>query len=109
MLERQRGSRVRMRRWVWTGVGVTCAALVAVSASAQSYIAGAVAAEVVRTTTSKSGNSTYDNGSGEVAAGAIRVGSSVTDRFGVELEFYRPGEIKTSMDAPIYYASGLSY
>jgi opacity protein-like surface antigen len=85
-----------------------CAASMPASASAQSYIAGAVAAEIVRTTSTKSGNSTYDNGSGEVAAGAIRVGSSITDRFGVELEFYRPGQIELSQDAPIYYAAGQS-
>ena len=44
-------------------------------ARAQSvYVGGAVAAEVVRTSSTKSGGTTYDNGSGEAFGGAIRVG-----------------------------------
>lgn len=66
------------------------------------YVAGAVAAEVVRTTSSRSGGSTYDNGNGEAVAGAIRVGTNIAERFGVELEFFRPGAIESSGDLPYY-------
>jgi hypothetical protein len=76
------------------------------AASAQSvYVGGAIAAEVVRTTSTKSGGSTYDAGSGEAFAGAIRVGTSISPRFGVELEFFRPGEIEVNTDGPIYLAA----
>jgi hypothetical protein len=68
------------------------------------YVGGAVAAEVVRTSSTESGGATYDNGSGEAFGGAIRVGSFITSRFGVELEYFRPGEIETSLGGPIYFA-----
>ena len=78
------------------------------AASAQSvYVGGAIAAEVVRTTSTKSGGSTYDAGSGEAFAGAIRVGTSISPRFGVELEFFRPGEIEVNTDGPIYLAAAV--
>lgn len=66
------------------------------------YVGGAVAAEVVRTTSSRSGNATYDSGSGEALAGAIRVGTAISDRFGVELEFFRPGAIESDESLPYY-------
>ena len=95
-----------------SGAGRTRAWLVAVgllwggAASAQSaYVSGAIGAEIVRTTSTKSGGSTYDAGSGEAFAGAIRVGTSISQRFGVELEFFRPGEIDASSDGPIYLAA----
>jgi hypothetical protein len=89
--------------------GVVVAALVgamgAGSATAQGvYVGGAVAADVVRTSSTKSGGTTYDNGSGEAFGGAIRVGTFVTDRVGVELEYFRPGEIESDAGGPIYLA-----
>jgi hypothetical protein len=76
-------------------------------AGAQSvYVGGAVAAEVVRTSSTKSGGTTYDSGSGEAFAGAIRVGTFLTPRFGLELEYFRPAEIENDADGPIYLASG---
>jgi len=85
-------------------VGAVVAALVgALPASGQSvYVAGAIGAEIVRTSSTESGGSTFDAGSGEAFAGAIRVGTSIAPRFGVELEFYRPGEIEDSSDLPIF-------
>jgi hypothetical protein len=66
------------------------------------YVGGAVAAEAVRTSSTKSGGTTYDNGSGDALAGAIRVGTNISDRFGVELEFFRPGAIEHDGDLPYY-------
>ena len=76
------------------------------SAWAQStYVGGAIAAEVVRTSSTKSGGTTYDSGSGEAFAGAIRVGTFIAPRFGVELEYFRPGEIDSDAGGPIYLAA----
>jgi hypothetical protein len=83
--------------------------LLASSAWAQGvYVGGAIAAEVVRTTSTKSGGTTYDNGSGEAFGGAIRVGTFITERMGVELEYFRPGGIESSSNGPIYLAAGSS-
>ncbi len=67
------------------------------------YVAGAIGAEMIKSTTVKSGGSTFDNGSGDALAGAIRVGAFVAPRFGVELEFFRPGKIETDFSSgPVY-------
>jgi len=89
-------------------LGVVAVALMLSSpAYAQStYVAGAIGAEIVRTTTVKSTGSTFDNGSGEAVGWSLRVGTLVAPRFGVELEFYRPGEIDADANGPIYYAAG---
>src|SRR5262245_60174772 len=72
------------------------------------YVGGAVAAEVVRTSSTKSGGTTYDSGNGEAIAGAIRVGTFVTDKVGVELEYFRPGEIEIDFGGPIYLTGSSS-
>jgi len=69
------------------------------------YVGGAIAAEVVRTSSTKSGGTTYDNGSGEAFGGAIRVGTFLTEHVGLELEYFRPGEIDTDAGGPIYLAA----
>ena len=81
----------------------------AAAASAQSvYIGGAIAAEVVRTSSTKSGGTTYDSGNGEAFGGAIRVGTFLTPRVGLELEHFRPGEIESDAGGPIYLADNPS-
>lgn len=88
-----------------TIVSVVAGLLLATQAFAQSpYVAGTIGAEVVRTTQVKAPGSTFDSGSGEALAGSLRVGTSVAERFGVELEFFRPGTIRTDANGPIYYA-----
>ena len=84
-----------------TRVAVAAASLLwAGSAWAQGvYVGGAIGAEVVRTSSTKSGGTTYDSGSGEAFAGAIRVGTFITPRVGVELEYFRPGEIESRRSA----------
>lgn len=84
--------------------GLLCAG----SAWAQSaYVGGAAAAEVVRTTSTKNGGTTYDGGNGEAFAGAIRVGTFLTEHVGVELEYFRPGNIDSNADGPIYLAESV--
>ena len=86
---------------VLTGVIMTAAS----SAWAQGvYVGGAVGAEAVRASSTESGGITYDNGSGDAFAGAIRVGTFLTDRVGLELEYFRPGEIENDGGGPIYLA-----
>jgi hypothetical protein len=69
------------------------------------YVGGAIGAEVVRTSSTRSGGTTFNTGSGEALAGAIRVGAGIIDRVGVELEFFRPGEIEGDLGGPIYWAA----
>ena len=92
---------------VMTRIAVVVASLLwAGAAWAQgAYVGGAVAAEVVRTSSTKSGGTTYDSGSGEAFAGAIRLGTFIAPRFGVELEYFRPGEIDSDAGGPIYLAA----
>ena len=92
-----------MRVGVCVGAVLAAALVWELPASAQSvYVAGAIGAEIVRTSSAESGGSTFDAGSGEAFAGAIRVGTSIAPRFGVELEFYRPGEIENDGNVPFY-------
>jgi hypothetical protein len=93
-----------MGRMNLTRVTMMCGTvLLASSAWAQGvYVGGAIAAEVVRTTSTKSGGTTYDSGSGEAFGGAIRVGTFITERVGVELEYFRPGEIDSDGGAIVY-------
>lgn len=93
-----------------TRVAMVMAGLLAASGAwAQGvYVGGAIGAEIVRTSSTRSGGTTYDNGSGEAFAGALRAGTFITPRIGVELEFFRPGEIESDGDGPIYLADSSS-
>jgi len=91
---------------------VVAGLLVASSAQAQGvYVGGAVGAEAVRTSSTESGGITYENGSGDAFAGAIRVGTFLTSHVGLELEYFRPGEIESDGGGPIYLTEnpGLAY
>jgi hypothetical protein len=90
-----------MKRWACVLAGVLWSA----PAMAQSmYVAGALAGEFVLTTSTEAGGSTIEGGNGQALAGAIRVGTHVTPRIGVELELFRPGRIETNTNGPIYLA-----
>jgi hypothetical protein len=79
--------------------------LCAASAWAQSaYVGGAVASEIVRTTSSRTGDTIYDAGSGEAFGGAIRAGTFLTEHVGVEVEYFRPGEIESNGGGPFFPA-----
>lgn len=72
---------------------VIVAVLVAAPVYAQSpYVAGIVGAEVVRTSSSGGRN----NGNGEALAGAVRVGTFLTPRIGVEVEMHLPARIEST-------------
>jgi hypothetical protein len=93
-----------MKRALWAVIGV----LVAAPAWGQSaYIAGAIGAEIVRATSVKSSGSNFEGGNGESWSGAIRVGTVVTPRLGVELEFLRPGTIEGGENGPVYLAADI--
>ncbi len=93
-----------MKRVLWALVG----GLLAAPAWAQSpYVAGAIGAEIVRSTSVESSGSTFDTGNGESWSGALRVGALVTPRVGVELEFLRAAAIENSGNGPIYIAADL--
>ena len=82
--------------------------LLAAPAWAQSpYVAGAIGAEIVRSTSVKSSGSTFDSGNGESWSGAIRVGTLVAPRVGVELEFLRAGAIESDGNGPVFIAADL--
>jgi hypothetical protein len=76
------------------------------TAFAQStYVAGAIGAEMLRATTVSAAGVEFDTGSGESFFGALRVGTFLVPRFGVELEFLRPGEIENDRDGRLYLAA----
>ena len=84
-------------------VSVFCAAALlvvtnAAGAVAQSpYVGGAVLADVVRS----SGSQDQQPGNDETFGGALRVGTSLGEKWGVELEFVRSGETQWSPDVTI--------
>lgn len=91
----------------WVLCAFVCG-LVAAPAWAQSpYVAGAIGAEIVRSTSVESAGSTFGSGNGESWSGAIRVGTLLAPRFGVELEFLRPGAIEGDGDGPVYIAADI--
>jgi len=93
-----------MKRVVCAFVG----GLLAAPAWAQSpYVTGAIGAEIARSTSVKSTGSTFDGGNGESWSGAIRVGTLVAPRVGVELELLRPSVIESENDGPIYIAADI--
>jgi hypothetical protein len=84
-----------------TRVGLSCVLVVlSVSAAhAQSpYVGGSLAGDIVRLSGSSDFGST---GSGEALGGALRVGTPLGERWGVDLEFARTGEIETEPDIRI--------
>jgi hypothetical protein len=70
--------------------------LTATTAAAQSpYAGGSVVADIVRV----SGSPDFaTSGNGESFGGALRVGTSLGERWGVDLEFARTGEIESQPD-----------
>src|SRR5688572_27676183 len=84
------------------GLALVTAALCTVgTVHAQStYVGASVQADIARFSSAGFG----DSPGGEAFGGAIRVGTGVTDRWGIDLEFTRPGEIE--QENPLYYALG---
>lgn len=68
--------------------------LAAAPASAQTYVSAGLTGDIVRVSHTESPTFDGEFGSGEALGFALRVGTSITDRWGVELEFARPSEIE---------------
>jgi hypothetical protein len=77
-----------------------CAATIAAPAFAQGYIGAFLVADVVRL--DQYDSRTGDSGSGEALGFALRLGAEVGRRWGIELEFVRPGEITTDQMPEVY-------
>jgi hypothetical protein len=70
----------------------------ATGAAAQSpYVGGAILADIARS----SGSVDQQPGNGETFGGALRVGTSLGEKWGVELEFVRSGETEWRPDVSI--------
>jgi hypothetical protein len=84
------------------GLALVAAALCTVgTAQAQStYVGASALADIARFSSAGFG----DSPGGEAFGGAIRVGTGVTERWGIDLEFTRPGEIE--QENSLYYALG---
>jgi len=89
----------------WVLCAFVCGLLTAPAWAQSPYVAGAIGAEIVRSTSVESSGSTFGSGNGESWSGAIRMGTLVAPRFGVELEFLRPGAIEGDGGGPFYIAA----
>lgn len=67
------------------------------SADAQPYVGASILADVIRA----SGPNDQQPGSGEALGGALRLGASLGDEWGVDLEFARSGEVEWRPDVSI--------
>src|SRR5262245_36579073 len=80
-----------------------CLSLCASPALAQSaYVVGAIGADITRSASSETNGTTYAPGDGETMNGAIRAGVFVADRWGIELEYNRGGEMETGLGGIVY-------
>jgi hypothetical protein len=77
-------------------VGCLLAVFAATTAAAQSpYVGGGIVVDIVRVSGSRDFGA---SGDGETVGGALRVGTSLGNRWGVDLEFARTGEIESQPD-----------
>lgn len=78
------------------------------SAFAQStYVGAALVGDVLRTTHYESSVGPENSTDGEAIGFALRAGTPLGGRWGVELEFARPGEIESEFSGSIPLASGI--
>jgi len=83
----------------FTAVAALLLVIAARPAGAQSgYIGASLGGDVARFTHSELDGNDDDAGSGEALSFALRVGTSLGERWGVELEFARPQEIEQQID-----------
>lgn len=83
--------------------------LVAAAGRAQSpYVGGTIGVDVSRFSQTTSNVASSESGGSEVISGSLRVGTSLGQNWGVELEFVRSGRSRGQVPPPIYYplASG---
>ena len=78
------------------------------SAFAQStYVGASLVGDVLRTTHTESTLGRDSSTEGEAIGFALRVGTPLGSRWGIELEFARPGEIESEFSGSIPLASGI--
>jgi hypothetical protein len=77
-----------------------CVVALATPAFAQGYIGAFLVADVVRL--DQYDSRVGDSGNGEALGFALRLGTEVGRRWGVELEFVRPGEITSDQTPEVY-------
>jgi len=75
------------------------------SAAQSAYVSGALVGDVLLSTHSETSLGGDIPSGGEAIGFALRVGTRLGSRWGVELEFTRAGEIETTFDGPIPLAS----
>ena len=80
----------------------------ATPASAQTYVTGLLGADLIRSTRIDAGPFEIPNGDGETLSTALRVGTALGERWGVELEVALGGEIEreTTFRPPINLLAG---
>ena len=71
------------------------------------YVGAALVGDVLRSTHSEVAGQSTDSTDGESIGFALRVGTPLGSRWGVELEFVRPGEIESEFGGSIPLASGI--
>lgn len=83
--------------------------LIAVPALGQSaYVTGALGVDVVRASGGSTGAGPADGGNGEVLSGALRLGTSLGDRWGAELEVGLPARLESDRGPETFLLSGIS-
>lgn len=97
-----RGAKVRVVARVVLTLALAICGSAGAALAQSTYVGASVLAEVARF----GSNGLDDSAGGEAFGAAIRVGTGITDRWGVDLEFTRPGEIEEE-NRFAYLAAGL--
>jgi hypothetical protein len=87
-----------------TLVALVAIALWAAPASAQTYVAAVLGADLARSYESSSDGVSYPGGDRDALSWALRAGTAFGSRWGVELEFNRGGELESD-GSPVFLAS----
>src|SRR5688572_478044 len=71
------------------GIVLLCVCLAEPARAQSAYVVGSLAAEISRSSRAETVGFETPSGDGEVLGGSLRAGTSLGDRWGVELEFAR--------------------
>jgi hypothetical protein len=86
--------------WSASALALLIIAGLAKPASAQGYVGASVLGDIARFNEYDSGGGREASGSGEAVGFALRLGSAIGSRWGVELEFARPSVIEEEFSPP---------
>jgi hypothetical protein len=73
------------------------------------YVGAALMGDVLRSTHTELANGPDNSTDGEAIGFTLRVGTPLGSRWGIELEFARPGEIESEFSGSIPLASGIDF